>query len=238
MAGGEDLVFLVDDDAELRQMTADYLRRNGLSVSDFENAEDFLLRLKRLRPDLAVVDVMLPGMDGLTACRRLRAQGDDLPVILLTARAEENDRVMGLESGADDYLCKPFNPRELLARIQVALRRRPGTRAAPEAGAKPVRIGGWTFDPARRTLTRGTEVVVLRDAEFALLKAFASNPYTPLTRERLLELTHARPDAVFDRSIDVAIHRLRRLVEPDPGEPRHFQTLRGHGYVFIPDNVA
>lgn len=232
------LIFLVDDDVELRTLTADFLRRNGLSVGEFDSADEFFSRLDRLRPDVAVLDVMMPGTDGLSACRRLRAAGDTLPVILLTARGDESDRIDGLNAGADDYIGKPFSPRELLARIHVALRRRPVANAAPDRDGQPMRIGDWLFLPASRMLRRGAETVRLRDAEYALLRALVSHPYQPLSRERLLQLTHTRPDAVFDRSVDVAMHRLRRLIERDPGEPRHFQTLRGHGYVFVPEEPS
>lgn len=236
MTSRRPLIFLVDDDAELRELTKAYLERNGLEVVGLPSGDELLRRIKRLRPDLIVLDLMMPGVSGLEACRNLRAERDDVPVIMLTARADLVDRIIGLEIGADDYLGKPFDPRELLARVQAVLRRRP-VPALP-AQAETVRIGVWTFVPATRTLQREGEIQPLSDAEYALLKALTDRPGLPLARDRLIEAMHGRESEVYDRSVDVAIYRLRRLVEPDPDAPRYIQTMRGRGYVFIPDPPA
>jgi two-component system phosphate regulon response regulator OmpR len=191
----------------------------------------------RTEPDLVTLDIMLPGMSGLDVCREIRRRGIDVPVIMLTARGEEFDRVLGLELGADDYLPKPFNPRELLARINAVLRRRTGDDApgAPAAEGKPVEFGAFSLDLVTRTLTRNGEVVPLTTGEFAVLKAFARHPRVPLSREKLMEMARGREYEAFDRSLDVQISRLRKLVEPDPTKPRYIQTVWGLGYVFIPD---
>jgi two-component system, OmpR family, phosphate regulon response regulator OmpR len=227
------LIYLVDDDAELRQMVATYLERNGLETLGIPSGDELLRRLKRLRPDLIVLDLMMPGLSGLDACRRLRVEQDEVPIIMLTARADLVDRIVGLESGADDYLGKPFDPRELLARIQAVLRRRP-IPALPTPG-EAVEMGAWRFQPATRSLQRGEELQALSDAEFALLKALTDRPGLPQSREKLLEAMHGREAEATDRSVDVAVHRLRKLLEPNPEAPRYIQTMRGRGYVFVPD---
>jgi two-component system phosphate regulon response regulator OmpR len=227
------LIFLVDDDAELREMVGNYLVKNGLEVIGMSTGDEMLRRIQRLRPDLVVLDLMMPGSSGLETCRRLRVERDDVPIIMLTARSDLVDRVIGLESGADDYLGKPFDPRELLARIHAVLRRRP-IPALP-GQAQSVQMGAWVFSPASRTLQRGDEVQALSDAEHALLRAMTERPGQPLSRERLLEAMHGRHPEIQDRSVDVAIHRLRRLVEPNIDAPRYIQTMRGCGYVFVPD---
>ncbi|MCE1186489.1 response regulator [Zoogloea sp.] len=233
------LIYLVDDDAELRQMLAAYLERNGLEALGIPSGDELLRRLKRLRPDLIVLDLMMPGLSGLDACRRLRVEQDEVPIIMLTARADLVDRIVGLESGADDYLGKPFDPRELLARIQAVLRRRP-IPALPSPGEE-VTIGAWRFHPTTRSLhggEGGADVQPLSDAEFALLKALTERPGLPQSREKLLEAMHGRDVEATDRSVDVAIHRLRKLLEPDSEAPRYIQTMRGRGYVFVPEPPA
>jgi two-component system OmpR family response regulator/two-component system phosphate regulon response regulator OmpR len=179
---------------------------------------------------------MLPGEDGLTICRRLRGTGDTTPIIMLTAKGEDIDRIVGLEMGADDYLPKPFNPRELLARIHAVLRRRaappPGT---PESGGELVRFGEVEVDLAARTLKRGAENMPLTTGEFAVLKVLLQHPRQPLSRDKLMALARGREQGPFDRAIDVQVSRLRKLVEADPGQPRYLQTVWGFGYVFVPD---
>lgn len=236
MSARPPVVYLVDDDAELRAMTATYLARNGVEAIALPSGDELMRRLRRMRPDLIVLDLMMPGMSGLDVCRTLRADQDDVPVIMLTARAEVVDRVIGFEFGADDYLAKPFDPRELLARIHAVLKRRPSS-ALPAEG-DPVPLGAWVFLPARRVLRHGNTLQPLTDAEFALLNALTRRPGQALSRERLLEAMHGRDAAMDDRSVDVAVHRLRRLIEPVPESPRYIQTVRGRGYVFVPDDGA
>ncbi len=233
-------ILLVDDDAELRQLLATYLGRHGfdtLLLPDTRQLDSFL---ERFQPQLVVLDLMLPGEDGLAACRRLRARGEMLPVIMLTARDEPVDRVIGLEMGADDYLGKPFDPRELVARIEAVLRRgaRASAAAAPDPEGGVVRFGDWSFDRAARQLSKRGEVVPLTSGEFALLNTLVANANRPMKRERLLELTRGETSESFDRAIDVQIHRLRRLIELDPTHPRYLQTVWGIGYVFVPDSAS
>jgi len=235
MASGK-RIWVVDDDPELRRMVGTYLMDQGYDVRCLANGEQLMARLQSQRPDLLVLDLMLPGDDGLTLVRRLRDGGDDLPVVMLTARADGVDRIIGLEQGADDYLAKPFLPRELSARIEAVLRRRVALPAGtPLAQGERLMIGEQELDLSTRTLTHGERVNVLTSGEFALLAAFAQHPHRPLSRERLVELARG-PDAVTDsRSMDVQVSRLRRLVEPDPSRPRYLQTVWGYGYVFVPD---
>jgi two-component system phosphate regulon response regulator OmpR len=180
---------------------------------------------------------MLPGEDGLSICRRLRTASPALPIVMLTARGDEVDRIVGLEMGADDYLPKPFSPRELVARINAVLRRRgpavpPG---APDAHAGSVTFGPFTLNTGNRTLMRDGQPVALTTGEFSLLKVLAASPGTPLSRDKLMELARGRELEPFDRSIDVQVSRLRKLVEDDPAKPRYIQTVWGFGYVFVPD---
>jgi two-component system phosphate regulon response regulator OmpR len=179
---------------------------------------------------------MLPGDDGLTLLRRLRDAGDDLPVVMLTAKGDAVDRIIGLEQGADDYLAKPFLPRELTARIEAVLRRRVALPAGtPLASGEQIPIGELILDLGARTLTQGERVTVLTSGEFALLAAFVQHPHRPLSRERLVELARGPGSVTDSRSMDVQVSRLRRLVEPDPTRPRYLQTVWGYGYVFVPD---
>jgi two-component system, OmpR family, phosphate regulon response regulator OmpR len=225
---------VVEDDPALRDMLAQYLEKQGLAVTTMASAEELLRRMHRLRPDLVVMDVGLPGMSGLEACAKLRAEGDRVPIVLLTARSEEIDRVLGLEMGADDYLGKPFSARELLARVRAVLRRVDVAPGVPRGQAQPVRIGELTFMPDSRSLVGAGQVRVLSTVEYALLAELVANPRLPISRERLLGATHGRADAVLLRTIDVAVMRLRKLLEPDPAEPRYIQTVRGLGYMFVP----
>lgn len=226
-------VLVVDDDPALRQLLADYLNRHGYDTLLAPDATDLTERIVRYSPDLLVLDRMLPGGDGADACRRLREQGEDIPVVLLTARDEAVDRIIGLEAGADDYLGKPFDPRELLARIEAVLRRKRGPSALTRDN--PVSFGPFVFDPAQRQLTREGQVVKLTGGEINLLEALVRNPGKPLSRERLLAL--ARDDDSGernDRAIDIAVLRLRRAIETDPKQPRWIQTVWGIGYRFSP----
>jgi len=183
---------------------------------------------------------MLPGEDGLSICRRLRSAGNKIPIIMLTAKGEDVDRILGLENGADDYLPKPFNPRELLARIQAVLRRRPVLEVpgAPAGDGEVISFSEFTFDLGARTLKRHGENISLTTGEFAMLKALARHPRQPLSRDRLAQLARGRDFEPFDRSLDVQVSRLRKLIESDPANPRIIQTVWGVGYVFIPDGQA
>ena len=182
----------------------------------------------------------MPGEDGLAILKRLRAEKDMTPVIMLTAREEDIDRILGLELGADDYLGKPFNPRELLARIHAVLRRRPRQDApgAPSMENEVVKFGDFELDLGTRVLKKNGEIVPLTTGEFAVLKAFARHPRQPLSRDKLMEMARGREYEAFDRSLDVQVSRLRKLLEPDPSKPRYLQTVWGLGYVFIPDGHA
>jgi two-component system phosphate regulon response regulator OmpR len=226
-------ILVVDDDPALRQLLADYLNRHGYDTLLAPDASDLPLRIQRYSPDLIVLDRMMPGGDGAQACRQLRQQGEDIPVILLTARDETVDRVIGLEAGADDYLGKPFDPRELLARIEAVLRRKKGASALNKE--KPVAFGPFVFDPATRQLFRDQAVIKLTGGEVNLLEALVNNPGKALSRDRLLAL--ARDDDSGernDRAIDIAVLRLRRSIEEDPRQPRWIQTVWGVGYRFAP----
>ncbi len=228
-------LFVVEDDAATRDMIGAYLEKQGLAVTSMASAEDLMRRIHRLRPDLVVLDVNLPGESGLEACRRLRAQGDRVPVILLSSRTEEIDRVLGLELGADDYLAKPFSARELLARIRAVLRRGPSTPGVPIDDEREVPIGRHRFVPATRSLLgEDGRTRVLSTVEYSMLAELVTCPNVPISRERLLAVSHTRTETLLARTVDVAVMRLRKIVEPDPATPRYIQTVRGHGYMFVP----
>ncbi|MGA8008272.1 MAG: response regulator [Thiomonas sp.] len=229
-------ILILDDEAELRALLQRYLGSMGLQVRAVEDATQLDRLLAREPFDLLILDLMMPGEDGLSVLRRLRAQGETLPVLMLTARGEPVDRILGLAMGADDYLPKPFEPRELLARIQAMLRRQAmlGVTPAGQPGGL-IRFGQCVLDLTARTLEREGETVVLTSGEFALLAALASHPGRALGRERLLELAHGRDHDATGRSVDIRVLRLRRLIENDPGAPRYIQTVWGVGYVFAPD---
>jgi two-component system phosphate regulon response regulator OmpR len=228
-------ILLVDDDPELRQLLATYLGRHGFDTLLLPDTRQLDAYLERYQPHLVVLDLMLPGEDGLAACRRLRGRGETRPIIMLTARDEPVDRVIGLEMGADDYLGKPFDPRELVARIEAVLRRGAPPASAPDAQGGVLHFGDWRLDRATRQLSRDGQAVALTSGEFGLLNALVANANRPMKRERLLELTRGDESESFDRAIDVQIHRLRRLLEADPAHPRYLQTVWGVGYVFVPD---
>ncbi|WP_081335118.1 two-component system response regulator OmpR [Burkholderia multivorans] len=269
-------ILVVDDDPRLRDLLRRYLGEQGFNVYVAENAtamnklwvrerfdllvldlmlpgEDGLSICRRLRGsndrtpiimrerfDLLVLDLMLPGEDGLSICRRLRGSNDRTPIIMLTAKGEDVDRIVGLEMGADDYLPKPFNPRELVARIHAVLRRQAPAElpGAPSETTEVFEFGEFSLNLATRTLTKSGQEIPLTTGEFSVLKVFARHPRQPLSREKLMELARGREYEVFDRSLDVQISRLRKLIEPDPGSPRFIQTVWGLGYVFIPDGAA
>lgn len=236
-------ILVVDDDRRLRDLLHQYLEAQGFQVESVAEGTAMALALGGRGADLVVLDLMLPGEGGLNLCRRLRAGGDRTPVIMLTAKGDDVDRIAGLDAGADDYLPKPFNPQELVARIRAVLRRggatlptaTPAPPGAPAESDQPVAFGPFLLNLASRRLTRGEEIVNLTTGEFALLKALATNAGTPLTRERLMELARGRELGMSDRTIDVQVSRLRKLIEDDPAHPRHLQTVWGFGYVFVLD---
>jgi len=229
-------VLVVDDDSRLRDLLSRYLSEQGYSVKAVVDSTAMDRALHREHYDLIVLDLMLPGEDGLAICRRLRAAEDSTPIIMLTAKGDDVDRIVGLEMGADDYLPKPFNPRELVARIQAVMRRQPQQLpGAPTLDDEVVQFGAVTVNLGNRTLLRGDEEVTLTTGEFSLLKVLVQHPRQPLSRDKLMELARGREYGVFDRAIDVQISRLRKLVEEDPGKPRYIQTVWGFGYVFVPD---
>ncbi len=231
-------ILVVDDDVRLRDLLTRYLGEQGFQVAALADARDIDKKLQRDPPHLVVLDLMLPGEDGLSVCRRLRGADESVPIIMLTAKGEDVDRIVGLEMGADDYLAKPFNPRELVARIHAVLRRhgeRPVAGAPAEEGT--IRFGPHELDLAARTLNCDGKPVALTTGEFSLLRVFARHPRQPLAREKLMMLARGRDHEVFDRAIDVQVSRLRKLVEPDPANPRYIQTVWGFGYVYVPDNA-
>ncbi|WP_449370217.1 osmolarity response regulator transcription factor OmpR [Thiomonas sp.] len=231
-------ILLLDDEAELRALLQRYLGSMGLQVRAVADAAQLDRLLAREPFDLLILDLMMPGEDGLSVLRRLRAQGETLPVLMLTARGDPVDRILGLEMGADDYLPKPFEPRELLARIQAMLRRQAMLGALPAAvRGDVIRFGAFELDLAARTLARDGADVPLTSGEFALLAALACNPGRPLGRERLLELAQGRDREATERSVDIRVLRLRRLIEEDPAAPRYIQTVWGLGYLFAPDGT-
>ena len=235
-----DRVVVVDDDARIRDLLRRYLTQEGFEVLLAEDGKALNRMMTREHIDLIVLDLMLPGEDGLSICRRLRAANDATPIIMLTAKVEDVDRIVGLEVGADDYLPKPFNPRELLARIHAVLRRRPAPEApgAPSKEAQVVNFGPFEFDLAQRRLTRDGETIALTTGEFSMLKALVRHPRQPLSRDKLAQLARGRDFEPFDRSLDVQVSRLRKLVEPDAAQPRYIQTVWGVGDVFVPDGAA
>ena len=239
MASSKNKVLVVDDDLRLRDLLQRYLTEQGYAVATVSDAAGMDKALARERFDLLVLDLMLPGEDGLSVCRRLRGTRNTIPIIMLTAKGEDVDRIVGLEMGADDYLAKPFNPRELVARINAVLRRRaaPTPPGAPNPEVESVSFGGMSVNLATRTLERDGKALSLTTGEFALLKVLVTHPRTPLSRDKLMELARGREYEVFDRSIDVQISRLRKMIEPDPAHPSYIQTVWGFGYVFVPDGA-
>ncbi len=225
-------ILIVDDDAEIRSLLREYLERNGMRAEAVADGRGMRAALQRGRFDLVILDLMLPGEDGLVLCRDLRARSD-LPVIMLTARGEETDRIVGLEMGADDYVPKPFSPRELLARIKAVLRR---AHSLPKdqisSDAKAMRFAGWTLELATHQLTSPKGVVVpLSSGEYRLLRVFLEHPNRVLSRDQLLDLTSGREAASFDRSIDVQVGRLRKRLGDAGREPRLIKTVRSEGYL-------
>ncbi|MGQ0443086.1 MAG: osmolarity response regulator transcription factor OmpR [Methylophilaceae bacterium] len=231
-------ILMVDDDLRMRELLQRYLAEQGFSIKAVSDSKEMDMVLASESFDLLVLDLMLPGEDGLAICRRLRGNSVATPIIMLTARGDEVDRIIGLEMGADDYLPKPFNPRELLARINAVMRRHEHSPESEKTGKEIFNFGEFTFDAINRSLNRNGVAVTITSGEFALLKVFTEHPRQPLSRDRLMQLARGRELDVFDRSIDVQVSRLRRLIEPDPSHPRYLQTMWGFGYVFIPDGES
>lgn len=232
-------ILVVDDDQRLRDLLNRYLTEQGFAVKAVENSAMMEKALAHERYDLMVLDLMLPGEDGLSICRRLRGSKSELPIIMLTAKGDDIDRIVGLEMGADDYLPKPFNPRELVARIHAVLRRRsaPPPPGAPTGDEESIAFGSVLLNLATREISRGKATTQLTTGEFAVLKVLVQHPRQPLSRDKLMELARGREYDVFDRAIDVQVSRLRKLVEDDPSRPRYIQTVWGFGYVFVPDGA-
>ena len=227
-------VLIVDDEPGLREPLADYLSGQGFAVLQAESAADARSLLLQDRPDIVLLDIMMPGEDGLSLCRHL-VETKSLPVILLTARGEATDRIIGLEIGADDYVTKPFEPRELVARIRSVLRRATRPAAAPEEDAW-YEFEGWRLDPLKHQLTDPEgAAVTISSAEFRLLKAFLDHPRQVLDRDRLLDMVQGREAHLFDRAVDNQVSRLRRKIEAGRDEPRLIQTVWGGGYRFAAD---
>ena len=230
-------LLVVDDDPKLRDLLNRYLTAQQFEVGLAVDGPSLNRLLQRETWDLIILDLMMPGEDGLSIMRRLRGANVRTPVIILTAKGDDVDRIVGLEMGADDYLPKPFNPRELLARINAVLRRQPGPESpgAPATDIGEVRFGPFVFDPALRSLSRDGQAVPLTTGEYSVLKGFARHPRQPLNRDKLMVLARGREYGAFDRSLDVQVSRLRKLIETDPTNPRYIQTVWGVGYVFVPD---
>jgi two-component system phosphate regulon response regulator OmpR len=233
-------VLVVDDDLRLRDLLKRYLSEQGFAVDTVPDASAMDRQMARVRYDLVVLDLMMPGEDGLAACRRLREADETLAIVMLTARGDDNDRIVGLETGADDYLAKPFNPRELVARINAVLRRNdvPAAPGSPSVHSDRVGFGPFSLEMSTRKLTRDGSPVPITTGEFALLKVLAQNPRHPMSRDKLMELARGRALDSSDRSIDVQVSRLRRLLGEDPQSPRFIQTVWGFGYVFVPDGAS
>ena len=227
-------LLVVDDDAELRELLQEYLEQKGYAVVCVEDAPAMDAALASQAVDLVVLDIMLPGEDGLSIARRLKEQGNS-PIIMLSAQGEDVDRIVGLEVGADDYMAKPFNPRELLARIRAVLRR--GTARDAAEDEHLVSFGPFLLDLNAHRLVNDGRVVSLTGGEFDLLSTLARHPNRVLNRDRILDLLTGAERSPFDRSIDVRVARLRGKIEPDPAAPIYIRTIWGKGYMFCPDGA-
>ena len=236
MNQGSPHILVVDDHSEIRDLLKRFLEQHGMRVSCARDGKEMKRLLDEREFDLLVLDLMMPGEDGLTLCRELRVKSR-LPIIMLTAMGEETDRIIGLEMGADDYLSKPFNPRELLARIKAVMRRTQAeSLPVPEALTRDLRFDRWLLDVNRRELVDEEGVgMSLSTAEFDLLKVFLERPQRVLSRDQLLDLARGREAVAFDRAIDTLVSRLRRKLERDPKNPELIKTIWGGGYLFAAD---
>lgn len=231
-------LLIVDDDPGLRELLERYLGEQGYQVSCAADGVEMDQKLKDLSPDLIILDLMMPGEDGLSIASRLHATGN-IPIIILSAKGEEVDRIVGLEVGADDYLPKPFNPRELLARIRSVLRRQQLARQNTAAETPDIHtFGDFHLNCSNRVLSRGNDEIVLTGGEFKLLEALVEHPNRVLSRDMLVDLLKGYDRSPFDRSIDVRVTRLRRKIEDDPGNPCYIRTIWGAGYMFTPEGRA
>jgi len=231
-------ILIVEDDKDIGLLVAKYLKANEMRVSIAENGRAMDRILADTRISLIVLDRMLPGEDGLSICRRLRATSD-IPIIILTAQADEVERIVGLEMGADDYIGKPFSPRELLARIRAVLRRRDDAHSTSASPKRSYKFAGWSLDGTmRRLYDPGGVRVELTGAEFEVLLVFCERPGRTLSRDQIIDLTQGREAAPSERSVDILISRLRRKLERDPKDPELLQTIRSSGYLFSPEVVS
>ena len=234
----KDLIYVTDDDPGIRELVAEYLQGQGYAVETAEDAQSLDALLARRLPDLLVLDWMMPGEDGLSIARRLRAQAGFPPIVMLSAKGEDIDRIIGLEVGADDYLPKPFNPRELLARIRAVMRRQAPAAPAPAepaaASARQVQFGPYVVNLDARTLAREGAEITLTSGEYELLEIFVTHANRALSRDWLMDQLRGFERDPFDRSIDVRVNRLRKKIEDDPANPAYIRTQRGQGYLFVP----
>ena len=227
-------IALVDDDPKIRELTAKYLSDQELSVKTAANGSELDELMKNNNISLIILDLMMPEESGLNICQRLRVNNVETPIIMLTAKGDEVDRIVGLEMGADDYLPKPFNPRELLARVNAILRRQQHNSIQ---NTKDIfEFGNFSFDISNRSLHKNGQEIQITAGEYDLLRVFADRPKQPLSRDQIMQLAKGKELDVFDRSIDVQISRLRRLIEEDPNKPKFLLTKWGFGYIFIPDS--
>ena len=227
-------IALVDDDPKIRELTAKYLSDQELSVKTAANGSELDELMKNNNIGLIILDLMMPEESGLNICQRLRVNNIETPIIMLTAKGDEVDRIVGLEMGADDYLPKPFNPRELLARVNAILRRQ--QQSSIQNTKDKFEFGNFSFDISNRSLHKNGQEIQITAGEYDLLRVFAERPKQPLSRDQIMQLAKGKELDVFDRSIDVQISRLRRLIEEDPNKPKFLQTKWGFGYIFIPNS--
>jgi two-component system OmpR family response regulator/two-component system phosphate regulon response regulator OmpR len=238
MSEHKPLIYVVDDDSGIRDLLAEYLAAQGFEVACAEGGAALDALLEKARPDLLVLDLMMPGEDGLSIARRLKGQAGAPPVIMLSAKGEDIDRIIGLEVGADDYLAKPFNPRELLARIRAVMRRGISLTAAADEPLRVVEFGPYKVNLDAHSLSRGEDEIELTSGEFSLLEIFVAHPNRALSRDWLMDQLRGFERDPFDRSIDVRVNRLRKKIEEDPASPRYIRTVWGQGYLFAPQGKS
>lgn len=237
MAMNPPSILIVDDDPKIRDLTSQYLIDQGLNVHAASGGKEMDVFIANHQVSLIILDLMMPEENGLAICQRLRGSGNFTPIIILTAKGDEIDRIVGLEMGADDYVSKPFNPRELLARINAVLRRNE-LKQSQNSNSENLAFGPFLFSSDTRSLTKNGMPISITSGEFELLKVFIDHPRQPLSRDQIMQLAKGRELDVFDRSIDVQISRLRKILEEDPTSPKFLQTMWGFGYIFVPDGDA